>query len=407
MSKKKIIIIISVVLGLLLVALLGYYFLLQGTDGDTGGVVSIFKSFFPFGGEETPTYQTPTDNPGGNGPTKPQDNYLEKLRKLSTEPVAGAGIVDVAAGSVVNYIEKATGHIYEAELFSAKKTRVSNTTFPLVYDAIWGNKNNSLIARYLKEDDVTVDTYSLSLKGLSTSTENSVSGSLFPNGISDVSAIDTSVFFLQQKEGSSLGFVSNFDGKNIKQIWSSPIKELLSQYVNEKTVALTTKPEMSVPGFLYFVNTSTAGVQKILGDIPGLSTLVSPNANYVLLFSSNNQASTYLYNNTNKTFSSIVPITFPEKCVWSKKDLNIIYCAVPQSLLGYDSLISWYKGLVSFSDDIWKYDIKNNTSDIVANLSTLSGESIDVIKPILSDSEQYLIFINKTDNDLWSLDLTK
>jgi hypothetical protein len=39
------------------------------------------------------------------------------------------------------------------------------------------------------------------------------------------------------------------------------------------------------------------------------------------------------------------------------------------------------------------------------DLSQESGMAIDVIKPILSDNEQYLIFINKIDNTLWSLDL--
>ena len=228
MSKKKIIITISVVLGLLLIALLGYYFILQGTEGETpGGIVSIFKNFFPFGGGEPTPYATPQE-PINQGGGVTQEDYLQKLRKLSSEPVAGAGVVDVSAGTAVNYIEKATGHIYEVELFSASKVRISNTTFPLVYDAIWGNKNNSLIARYLKDDNFTVDTYSLSINGLSTTSENTVSGSLFPSDITDISAINGGLFFLQKKSDSSSGFISGFDGKGAKQIWSSPVKEFLS-----------------------------------------------------------------------------------------------------------------------------------------------------------------------------------
>ena len=407
MSKKKIIITISVVLGLLLIALLGYYFILQGTEGETpGGIVSIFKNFFPFGGGEPTPYATPQE-PINQGGGVTQEDYLQKLRKLSSEPVAGAGVVDVSAGTAVNYIEKATGHIYEVELFSASKVRISNTTFPLVYDAIWGNKNNSLIARYLKDDNFTVDTYSLSINGLSTTSENTVSGSLFPSDITDISAINGGLFFLQKKSDSSSGFISGFDGKGAKQIWSSPVKEFLSQYVNSNTVALTTKPERNIPGFLYFVNTSTAAITRVLGDIPGLSTLVSPNAGKILLISSANQTSMYLYDNSAKTFTQTLPTTFPEKCLWSKKDSNTLYCAVPQSSLNSESLISWYKGMVSYSDDIWKYDLANNTADVIASLQSLSSETVDVIKPLLSEGEQYLVFINKIDGSLWSLDLTK
>ena len=80
---------------------------------------------------------------------------------------------------------------------------------------------------------------------------------------------------------------------------------------------------------------------------------------------------------------------------------------MPKQFLEGNSLALWYKGLSFWSDDIWKYDTKSNTSSLIENLGSDSGQSIDVIKPILSDSERYLIFINKTDNTLWSLDLTK
>ena len=185
------------------------------------------------------------------------------------------------------------------------------------------------------------------------------------------------------------------------------IKELLPQFVNGRTVALTTKPEQNIPGFLYFVDTSSGGIRKILGNINGLSSLTSPDAGQVLYLTEDSDAILSIYNIKAKSARTLTPITFPEKCVWSKKDLNVIYCAVPRESLGGNSLISWYKGLVSFSDDIWKYDIKNNTADIAENLSAESGEPIDVVKLLLSDSEQYLVFINKRDNTLWSLDLSK
>ncbi len=406
--SKKTIIIISVVLGIVLLALIGYYFLAPNGNGtSTSGGSSVFKNFFPFGGSETPQ---PTDN--GNGdevsgtPSNETETFTSKLRELSVEPVSGAGVFDVKAGTVVRYIEKATGHIYEVELFSPKQGRISNTTIPTVVDGIWGNKNNSLIARYLKDDDQTVQTYSLTVKEVSTSTENTISGVAFPDSISDVSVIDGSVFYLQQGQISSNGYISNWSGGGKKLIWNSPLKELLSQYVNAKTVALTTKPHQNFPGYMYFVDTGTGQVRKILGDILGLSTLVNPTATKVLYLDQGIN-SLLVYDIKNTTSGTLTPATFPEKCVWSKKDVDVIYCAVPKSSINNNGLTNWYMGLESFSDDIWSYDIKNNTSSIVEDLSSESGGSIDVVKPIISDNGQYLIFINKTDNTLWSLDLSK
>jgi hypothetical protein len=407
--SKKIFIIIGIVLVISLLGLVGYYLFLQKNSDGTVGNVSKIRDFFPFGGESTDisTTTSPNNNNQDNIVIPQQQNFALKLRKISPGPVAGAGLADFKAGTVVHHIEKATGHIFETELFSPIQNRISNTTIPTVYDATWGNNNNSLVARYLKEDNQTIDTYTLSLKTTSTTTENTISGIQFPINITDYSVFDGSIFYLEQKPDGAVGIVSNFDGSKKKQIWDSPIKELLSQYVNLGNVALTTKPYQNLPGFLYLVNTTNGQNKKILGGISGLSTLVSPDATKVLGISQTDIIRMFVYNMGDKSTQDITPATFPEKCVWSKKDKNLIYCAVSQEYLNGGSLTSWYMGLTTFSDDIWKYDIENNTASIVESFKTDTEESIDVIKPILSDNEQYLLFINKKDGSLWSLDLSK
>ena len=146
-------------------------------------------------------------------------------------------------------------------------------------------------------------------------------------------------------------------------------------------------------------------VKKIMGNIPELSTLMSSDGAKVL-YTSNGEGMT-VYNVSDRTSVTINPGTFPEKCIWSKKTKTILYCAVPKETLASNALISWYMGTMQFTDDIWKYDTKANKSIIVDNLYEDSGENIDVIKPILSENEQYLVFINKRDGNLWSLDLSK
>jgi len=406
MSKKLIIIIISVVLAFFLLSLIGYYFILQGNQNGGDDETSVFKNFFPFGGSTPPVIEVPTEeDPIVEKPT--QTNYTQKLRLLSANAVAGAGAVDVKAGTVVRHIEKGTGHIFETELFSPNQVRISNTTIPMVYDAIWGNKNNSLIARYLKEDDKTIDTYGLLVKETSTTTGNIVTAVKYPENLNEISVFGASVFSLEQKDTSSVGVISAFDGSKRTQIWNSPIKELLSQYANSRTVALTTKPHQSVNGFLFFVDTTNGQSKTILGNILGLSTLINDTATQVLYLDQSGQTSLFVFDIKNKTIVSLTPKTFPEKCVWSKKDRNIIYCAVPAESLGTSSLTSWYQGLISYYDNIWEYNIKDQTSSMIGDLYAESSKQIDVIKPMLSENEQYLIFVNKVDDSLWSLDLTK
>ncbi|HCH59000.1 MAG TPA: hypothetical protein DEV73_00120 [Candidatus Zambryskibacteria bacterium] len=408
MSKKLFIIALSIVLGLFLTSLVGYYFILQSSNAtEPGGISSTFRNFFPFGNNTSTTTEIVepiTTEPNQSG--QPQ-NYTQKLRKLSSEPVAGAGLLDVKAGTLVRHIEKATGHIYETELFSPNQNRISNTTIPLTYDAIWGNKNNALVARYLTEDNKTIETYGLLIKNVSTSTENTMSAVKLLGNIDEVSVFENSVFTLEQKDTSSVGYISGFDGTKRTQVWNSPIKELLSQYVSAKTIALTTKPHQDNNGFLFFVDTGNGQMKKILGGVLGLSTLVDNQATRVLYLDQTNTPGLFVFDIKNKLSKDITPTTFPEKCVWGKKNAGTIYCAVPEEFIDRDSLTSWYLGFVSFTDNIWKYDLKNNTSSLVGSLYTESEKQIDVIKPLLSENEQYFVFINKVDGSLWSYDLTK
>ncbi len=401
----------SSILTIFFIGLLGYYFFING-NGNTkaGDIVSTFKNFLPFGGEEIPTPTDTGDNTGNtNNPPPPGENqdFIKKLRKISAEPVSGAGTADVKAGTIVRYIEKATGHVYEVELFSPKKVRISNTTIPLSYDAIWLNKNNSFIARYLKEDDQTIDTYSMTIKNTSTSTENILTGTAFPGNITDVSTYGVNVFYLQKSSTGSLGFTSSFDGTKKKQVWDSPLKELNSQFVNDRTVTLNTKPVENISGYLYSVDTTSGATKKLIGSVPGLSSLSNDDLSKIVYLSQGNFSSINILNVKDKVSTGIFPVTFPEKCVWSKKDKSVLYCAVPKADIGNGSLSLWYKGIVSFSDDIWQYNTKDFTSKSLTDLKSESGEDVDVIKPILSENEQYLIFVNKKDNSLWSLDLTK
>ena len=405
MSKKLFVIIISIVLTLFLISLVGYYLILQNNTDTGSGGGSIFRNFFPFGGgatTEPPVIEEPPVIP-----PPPTQSATQKLRKISAEPVAGAGVLDVKAGTLVRHIEKATGHIFETELFSSNQNRISNTTIPLVYDAVWGNKNNSLVARYLKDDNQTIDTYGLLIKEVSTSTENTVSAIKLSENLSQISVFGNSVFSLEHKPDSSLGFISNFDGTKKVQIWNSPVKELLAQYVNSKTVALTTKPDQNTEGFLFFVDTGNAQTKKIIGNVFGLSTLVNDTATQLIFLDQKDALRMFMFDVKSKSSTNMTPPTLPEKCVWSKKDRNIIYCAVPEEFMDRDSLTLWYRGFIYFTDNIWKYDIKNNISNVMTSLFNESREQIDVTKLLLSENEQYLVFVNKIDNSLWSLDLTK
>jgi hypothetical protein len=74
---------------------------------------------------------------------------------------------------------------------------------------------------------------------------------------------------------------SNTGGASIKTLAISPFTDWIPIWAN-KTVYLQTKASAYANGFLYSINPTTARLQRIVGDAPGLTTSVSPSGTYVL-----------------------------------------------------------------------------------------------------------------------------
>ena len=92
-----------------------------------------------------------------------------------------------------------------------------------------------------------------------------------------------------------------------------------------------------------------------------------------------------------------------EKCVWSRKNLTIFFCAISSSV-GPNEPESWYQGITHFSDQIWRFDSENPFTDLLADPKDFNV-SIDATNLELSPNEDYLFFINKDDLSLWALKL--
>ena len=219
------------------------------------------------------------------------------------------------------------------------------------------------------------------------------------------------IFYITRENDSAIGHTADLKNKGARQVYRSPFGEWALAWPREDTVALTTKPSESVRGHLYFLNTSSGALTKVLGDISGLTTLVDPgslNLVYSEKAKIGNGLFMYFFNRSNRT-TSILPIqTLPEKCVWSKKTIGLIYCGVPNTLPSGEYPDSWYRGEIHFSDSVWSVHTGESEHQLIWNPKekTLS-EDIDLADPLLNSDESALFFMNKRDGSLWSLDLDK
>jgi len=389
--RTKIIIGVGVVL--LLIALgvfLYFYFRAPAAVTPTPGE---FPSTGNVGTKPAEVIPTPIGE-GGKGP---------RLVKLADGPVAGAITGKSGGALVVRYLETANGNASEVNVATLEKKRLTITTIPKVLEALWNKAGSAVIARYLKEDGETIESFAASIRPKSGTTEGELVGSFLPTNITAVSASPSGKEFAYiRKEGNRATLISApFSGSPKTEVFRSPVLEWTPLWFAENTIALLSKPSALAGGVLLFVNRATGASETVLQGIAGLTALPSPNGTLVLASESGEaDFSTRVIERKSGKSVEVSPATLPEKCVWEKNS-TILFCGAPRSISAASYPDAWYQGAVSFADDFWEIDAPTG----ISHLLFAPPEPIDTASPLLDGDETHFIFINKKDGSLWSLRL--
>lgn len=442
MSRKTILFII-IIFFLIGLGFFGYYFLFpknqgEGTSKDplsnNNQPENPFGSFFP-------TENINPENKVDEAELASQENHnlqnqIPKLRKISNVPVSGATIFERKATTtneifideeetkedqeitevVYRYIERATGHIFETTSHNLTNERISNTTIPKIYESFFLENKDQFVLRYLDENE-NIETYIATIK--KTDSEENSSNKTFLDGvflqknIFDItpSPKGDNLFLLtnnpnQTSSSVTVGYITpSSKPKDQKLVFNSPISEWNAEWGSNDKIFLNTKASNFSNGFLYKLDINSEEFDKVVGPHKGMSSRISPD-NKKIIFSTTNgkDIKTKIEDLEKRTLKNVKADTLAEKCIWNKTS-TIIYCAVPQN---YPEAIYpdyWYLGIVSFNDSIVKMDIENQTSEIIMSANSETSENLDIIDLQLSPKEDFLLFTNKIDLNLWSLDL--
>ncbi len=395
---KRYLTIIGIITGLIVIGLIVFWVSMATTPATTPAPLG---NPFPSGTNipaqpKTPTTPTPTIPPG----------QLRQLTQLTQKSVSGAIFISsTTTQQVVRYFEKATGHIYDIDLQKGESSRISNTTIPGIFEISWLKNGEQAVIRYTENNETGIEdaVRSFIITSLSAT---STHGIFLP---SDTETIATSpqgdqVFYLIPYEGLNFGITATSDNKKQKQIISTPFGEFIASWPNSNIITLLTKPSADAQGYFYKLDPVKLYFDKILGGITGLTALLSPSGeNVIYSYTSGQGFKTNIYNVKDNKSSALALTTMPEKCVWSKIKKEIIYCAVPASVPEGIYPDSWYQGLVSFSDRIWKVDVLNGSTEII---SAENNQDFDFINLFTSKNEDYIFFQNKKDGTLWSLKIS-
>ncbi len=333
---------------------------------------------------------------GGDKSTAIQRNaQIPVLRQISSGPSSGSVIFTNKENTVIRYVERATGHIYETTATSIEQNRISNTTIPRVQKSVWSKDGEMVILQYLDDNEVLKSFY-----GDVSKDTNILDGWFLSNNITDIAVReDNKIFYIQKIGNNSKGITSNFDGTNSKSIFSSTIYDWIPTWVGN-SIGITTKSSNNIRGFLYKLS---QGEYTKLFSTSGLLINVSPDGENVLL-SVNRDTGTdlFIYNIKTSDTTRIPFTTLPEKCTWS--DNFIIFCAAPYNEILGTVPDDWYKGAVSFSDDIWSYNLETDVSSLIYDAEA-EGKLFDATYLNIDTEQKMLLFIDKKTLILWGLTL--
>ena len=411
-KNKKILLIVVAVITLLISAVI--FIIINPTNSPA--VTETREKILPFG-KPTPIDDTIIINPNNDDSTHndTSSQNTQKLTHITPEPVAGARfITNENEKTIVRYVKQKTGDIYKYSLEDETSERVLQQTLLGIHSALWSKDGNSTILRFLKTEEIgndTIKTYLLALEdndGVS-STTSSV-GKFLPDNLQEVIMSPSNsekVIYLQKNNGGSFIMSENIvKDEERQQLFASSLNDWLVEWPKEDLILITTKPSYNIDGYSYFVDPETGEMKKVLGEIKGLTTLISPDTTKILYAKSErNLFDLVIYNVETKTETSLGLNTLPEKCVWSGENSNLLYCAVSNFSDNTNLPDDWYKGKISFSDELWLINTETRKSGILTPTKGFSGEGIDVVEISLSLNNDYLLFKNKKDCSLWMLKL--
>ncbi len=421
-KRKKIIIAVVVVLVLILA---GFVFFFSAKN-DGGGPITSIGGLFGSIGIDTPRPST-TINPenGQLGGTPSVDTPEPLFRQLSFIPTAGATTLVRNEKTIVRYLARENGFIYEVDPKTGASFLLVNTTIPRVYEAYWANKGNTVLLRYLTIDPLSkkeiIKTYLanlvLPIDASASTTPGSLLGDFLPDDILRVSVApdgEKLFYLLRTNEGVS-GTIVTLQTKEAKEVFRHSFSEWLPELLNDGNLILTTKPSAGVVGYSYFYDTTKKTLERILREKKGLTTLANQTGKRVL-FSENVINNTLLgyYDEEGFVFDegfvnhtpSLQLATLPEKCVWAKNNVRIFcgaFASTPRASIPDD----WYRGVLPFKDTFWSANTDTTELTLLADPEVEIQKTFDVISPFIGDDEDYFFFTNKNDATLWSMRILK
>lgn len=388
---------------LLLIGLAGWYFFISRQTADLGamGEARGFAVGVPsFAGSRGSTSENIASGFADAPPAEEAESQRPpRLWRVSTAPVAGAGFVSVGSTTVLRYVERSTGHVFDVDPVTGVVTRRTNRLIPKVYEASVG-KGDTIVARTIT-DAGERETFVGNLGTTTVDGFTPLTGTDLGPSIRDIAFdADGVVFLADAASGGSQLVRAKIDGSAPSILHTFAAGDFNLSLLNDGHIILVEKPSSGMPGYAYAVGN---GLTSLARAVPGLTLVARASSSTAVLIGSDNGSNLSLsVRPTLDAASLTLDIdTIADKCVWMSGVSFTAYCAVPQEAPSPGFLTNWHRGTVHTSDSWHVIDGSAGTSDSFFEME--SDAAIDVERPTGDSGGNFIAFMNARDKSLWLL----
>src|SRR3989338_11121218 len=135
-------------------------------------IVTMLFSFLRGGQEQLKKEQEPAKLPLSSEEIKKQESptlpiiAIEEIKEKNIEELPALSLIQIAnepisgfkslKNGLSRYIDKATGHIFEASLVNGGKELISNTTLPKIFEVKWSEDGKKDLFKYLEGEEAKI-----------------------------------------------------------------------------------------------------------------------------------------------------------------------------------------------------------------------------------------------------------
>jgi len=337
-----------------------------------------------------------------------------RLWQVSGIPAAGVvainkslmGGASTTSPFFIQFVERPTGHIFEADPKTGSIARVSNTLIPNTQEASWAAEGQVLL-RHL-DDELDILTFSGRIEE-ATSTEGGgtkLAGQyLEPDIVSIATHPETEgVFSLIKTVSGVVGIIAGSDGNNAKRIFDSTLSGWRATRAGDFFV-LTQNPSHGAMGSVYTL-TEGGVLSAVVLNRPGLTAIVN-SSNTAYLYGEAAGGTMRLFVSANGGSSQeLFVATLADKCVFDPSQEFVVFCAVPNQTSALPMPDSWYRGETHFSDTWWKINTLEKSAEHIFSPESEFGVSLDVRDPYMNEGGTHIMFLDALTLTPWAFRIT-